>query len=58
MYASSSYSPLDVSARDVASRDVASRDVASRDVAAGLIDPAANINAYDFSTNRCKLVKE
>ena len=45
MYASSSYSPLDVSARDVASRDVASRDVA-----AGLIDPAANINAYDFSS--------
>ncbi len=41
MYASSSYSPLDVSARDVASRDVT----------AGLIDPAANINAYDFSTN-------
>ena len=45
MYASSSYSPLDVSARDVASRDVASRDVT-----AGLIDPAANINAYDFSS--------
>ena len=43
MYASSSYSPLDVSARDVASRDVT----------AGLIDPAANINAYDFSTQRC-----
>ena len=41
MYASSSYSPLDVSARDVASRDVT----------AGLIDPAANINAYNFSTN-------
>jgi len=40
MYASSSYSPLDVSARDVASRDVT----------AGLIDPAANINAYDFSS--------
>jgi len=40
MYASSSYSPLDVSARDVASRDVA----------AGLIDPAANINASNFSS--------
>ena len=41
MYASSSYSPLDVSARDAVSRDIA----------AGLIDPAANINASNFSTN-------
>jgi len=50
MYAGSSYSPLNVSARDAISRDVASRDVASRDVRSGLIDPAANINAYDFSS--------
>ncbi len=50
MYASSNYSPLDVSARDAVSRDVASTDVFSRDVAAGLIDPAANINASNFSS--------